>query len=53
MNSTSNLDEKTKNQIFNILKEKNLTIINSTHNPDFNYDNHISIGYEGEKDFQD
>ena len=50
--STSNLDEKTKNQIFNILKEKNLTIINSTHNPlDFNYDNHISIGYEGEKRF--
>ena len=50
--STSNLDEKTKNQIFNILKEKNLTIINSTHNPlDFNYDNHISISYDGEKRF--
>lgn len=48
--STSNLDEKTKNQIFNIIKEKNITIINSTHNPlDFSYDNHLSIGFDGEK----
>ena len=29
--STSNLDEETKNLIFEILKKKNLTIINSTH----------------------
>ena len=48
--STSNLDEKTKNQIFNILNQKSITIINSTHNPlDFNFDHHLSIGYDGEK----
>ena len=48
--STSNLDVETKNLIFNILSEKKITIINSTHNhEDFNYDFHINIKYKGEK----
>ena len=48
--STSNLDVKTSNMIFNILKEKDITIINSTHNhQEFDYDNHVKIEYEEEK----
>ncbi len=48
--STSNLDIETKELIFKILKKKNITIINSTHNKeDFDYDNHLRIVYEGEK----
>ena len=41
--STANLDDKTRNKIFNILDKQNITIINSTHDPkmfknvDFNY----------------
>lgn len=41
--STANLDDKTRNKIFNILNKQNITIINSTHDPkmfknvDFNY----------------
>ncbi len=32
--------------IFNILKDKNITIINSTHNhEEFDYDHHIKIEY--------
>jgi len=47
--STSNLDIETKNLIFKILKNKNITILNSTHNKeDFEYDNHIKINYVGE-----
>jgi len=50
--STSNLDEKTKNLIFTILKDyENLTIINSTHDPDkFSYaNNHLKIEIANEK----
>ena len=42
--STSNLDIKTKQFIFQILKSKEITIINSTHNQeDFTYDDHLKI----------
>ena len=48
--STSNLDTKTKELIFNILSDKKITIINSTHNyEDFHFDNHLRIIYEGDK----
>ncbi len=48
--STSNLDIETKDLIFKILKNKNITIINSTHNKDdFDYDHHLTIRYSGEK----
>ena len=30
--STSNLDSESRNLIFDVLKRKNITIINSTHN---------------------
>ena len=43
--STSNLDEDSKELIFKILKDLNITIINSTHNKeDFdNVDMHIQL----------
>ena len=48
--STSNLDVATKELIFKILKRKNITIINSTHNKeDFDYDHHLKINYVNEK----
>ncbi len=50
--STSNLDVKTKDLIFKLLKkEKNLTIINSTHDPEKfeEASNHIKIEIENEK----
>ncbi len=48
--STSNLDSETRNLIFNILKNKNMTIINSTHNHDeFEYDHHLKIEYFEER----
>lgn len=48
--STSNLDEASKNLIFKILKDSRLTILNCTHNhEDFNYDNHYKISIENEK----
>ncbi len=49
--STSNLDEKTKKLIFNILRKEDLTIINSTHDPDSFSDAkfHIKIEIENEK----
>lgn len=49
--STSNLDEKTKKLIFNILRNEDLTIINSTHDPDSFSDAkfHIKIEIENEK----
>ncbi len=48
--STSNLDTKSKDKIFQILKEQNITIINSTHeqkNFDF-YDHHLEIEIKDE-----
>jgi ABC-type multidrug transport system fused ATPase/permease subunit len=48
--STSNLDIATKDLIFKILKTKDITIINSTHNKDdFDYDFHINISYVDDK----
>ena len=50
--STSNLDSETRNLIFNILKSKNITVINSTHNhEEFEFDHHIRIEYKNEKRF--
>jgi len=52
--STSNLDEESRELIFQILKELNITIINSTHNKeDFqNVDLHIelTISKEGKRE---
>ena len=48
--STSNLDTETRNLIFDILRERKITIINSTHNhEEFEYDKHIKIEYKDEK----
>ena len=49
--STSNLDQETRQMIFNILNSKDLTIVNSTHTPDDfkGYDYHIRIEIEDEK----
>ena len=45
--STSNLDSDTRELIFQILKDKEITIINSTHNHDeFEFDHHIKIEYD-------
>lgn len=43
--STANLDDKTRNHIFDILSKSDLTIINSTHDPDNfkDVDNHYRI----------
>ena len=42
--STSNLDTSTKNNIYSVLDNMNLTIINSTHSKDeFEYDYHLNI----------
>ena len=42
--STSNLDEESKEQITKILNSLNITIVNSTHNPDdFNYDKQVKL----------
>lgn len=43
--STANLDDDSKDKIFSILSDKNITIINSTHDPDsfVNIDNHLKI----------
>ncbi len=50
--STSNLDSETRTLIFDILKTKNITIINSTHNhTDFQYDHHLKIDYKDDKRF--
>lgn len=48
--STSNLDTSSKNLIYNILKTENLTIINSTHNPEdiLGVDSHIQIIIDNE-----
>ena len=49
--STSNLDLATKQLIFSILEDLNLTIINSTHNKDelLHYDVEIHLFKEHEK----
>ena len=46
--STSNLDSKSKDKIFQILKDQKVTIINSTHEQkNFNfYDHHLEIEIE-------
>ncbi len=50
--STANLDTDTENKIFEILKHQNITVINSTHEPQ-NFENiatnHIKISIENEK----
>ncbi len=49
--STANLDDESRNKIFNILKEQKLTIINSTHEPQQfkNIDSHYKIELVDEK----
>lgn len=48
--ATSNLDTQSKKLVFSILKNKNITIINSTHNKeDFKYDVEIQINVVEEK----
>jgi len=49
--STANLDDETRHFIFEILKKKNITIINSTHDPEqfISVDYHINIDIVGEK----
>jgi ATP-binding cassette, subfamily B, bacterial len=48
--STANLDDSTRNLIFKILKEKNITIINSTHDPEkfLEVDSYLNIFIEDE-----
>ena len=46
--STSNLDEISRNKIINYLNEKDITIINSTHNKEiFDYDLELKIHLDG------
>ena len=49
--STSNLDVDTKKMIFNILKDKKITILNATHSiEEFSYfDNHLRVVIEDNK----
>ncbi len=49
--STANLDDESRNKIFDILKDQNLTIINSTHEPEQfkNIDSHYKIEIVDEK----
>ena len=49
--STANLDDKTRNLIFNILENTDITIINSTHDPESfkNIDSHYRIELVDEK----
>lgn len=46
--STSNLDDSSKDLIFEILKNYNLSILNSTHNPTsfLNADHHLEISFK-------
>ena len=47
--SMSNLDTSSKRHIFDVLNEKNVTIINCTHNiSDFEFDYHLRITVENE-----
>ena len=49
--STANLDEKSRNLIFEILRDQKITIINSTHDPDSfkDIDNHLRISIKDDK----
>ncbi len=48
--STSNLDDESRELIFKILKDLNITVINSTHNPEyFDYDNKVKISVKDNK----
>jgi ATP-binding cassette subfamily C protein len=49
--STANLDEYSREYIFNKIKENRITIVNSTHDPEkfLNVDNHIKIEIIEEK----
>ncbi len=51
--STANLDDVSKDKIFNILAKKNITIFNSTHDPSsfIDVDNHFKIDVVDEKRF--
>ena len=50
--STANLDEKSKDLIFNILDKEKLTIINSTHDPgSFNAENRLMINLDEKNRF--
>ena len=50
--STANLDDKSRDLIFNILQNKEITIINSTHDDSDQFkkiDHHINIDIVGEE----
>jgi ATP-binding cassette, subfamily B, bacterial len=48
--STSNLDDESRILIFNLLKNTDITIINSTHNPEnFDYDSRIRVSVVGQE----
>ena len=48
--STSNLDDDSRELIFKILKDLKITILNSTHNPEyFDYDNRIRLSVDNNK----
>lgn len=49
--STANLDETSRNLVFKILKNRKVTIVNSTHDPEMfdSIDCHIQISIEDEK----
>ncbi len=50
--STSNLDDDSRELIFKILKDLKITILNSTHNPEyFDYDNRIKLSVDKNKRF--
>ena len=49
--STSNIDDQSKELIFNILKNKKITIINATHNhKEFNYDVHLRLSLQDNRE---
>ena len=49
--STANLDDHSRDYIFKILRSKNVTILNSTHDPEkfLDVDSHLHIEIENEK----
>ena len=49
--STANLDDHSRDYIFKILRSKNVTILNSTHDPEkfLDVDSHFHIEIENEK----
>ena len=50
MSSTANLDQETKNQIYEIISQLDITIINSTHSIDELLDFDIQIQIQFDKD---